>query len=51
MWRRTIARSGRSARFAAWAVTGPGSFLLAGIIDLLAVLWWLAGRCLRGRSF
>ncbi|HEX3804460.1 MAG TPA: hypothetical protein VHV75_16655 [Solirubrobacteraceae bacterium] len=51
MWRRTIARSGRPARLAARLVTGPGSFLLAGMIDVLAGLWWLAGRRLRGRSF
>jgi hypothetical protein len=56
MWNETIAalcRRGRAAR-RAWAgrlITGPAAFLLAGMIDLLAVLWWLRGRRRAGRVF
>jgi len=33
--------SSRAPRFAAGLLTGPGAFLLAGAIDLLAAVWWL----------
>jgi hypothetical protein len=54
MWNETIAAlcgRGRVAR-RAWAarlITGPIAFLVAGVIDLLAVLWWLRLRRRSGR--
>jgi hypothetical protein len=32
-------------------ITGPLAFLVAGVIDLLAILWWLQVRRRSGRSF
>jgi hypothetical protein len=32
-------------------LTGPVAFLMAGLIDLLAVLWWLKLRRRSGRLF
>jgi hypothetical protein len=56
MWKQTIAvRCGRgraaSRALAGRLLTGPVAFLLAGLIDLLAVLWWLTLRRRSGRSF
>jgi hypothetical protein len=56
MWNETIAAlcgRGRAAR-RGWAgrlITGPAAFLVAGVIDLLAVLWWLRARRRAGRVF
>jgi hypothetical protein len=50
MWRETIAWTVRCERLAARVVTGPAAFLVAGLLDLVAVLWWLAVRR-RGRSY
>jgi hypothetical protein len=56
MWNETIAAlcgRGCAAR-RAWAgrlITGPAAFLVAGAIDLLAVLWWLRVRRRAGRPF
>jgi len=32
-------------------LTGPVAFLVAGVLDLLAVLWWLRISHRSGRSF
>jgi hypothetical protein len=56
MWNETIAaicRRGRPARGARAGrlITGPAAFLVAGVLDLLAVLWWLRVRHRSGRLF
>jgi len=56
MWNETIAGvCGRGAAvcraLAARLLTGPAAFLLATVIDLLALLWWLRSRSRTGRSF
>jgi hypothetical protein len=50
MWRETIARTVRCERLAARAVTGPAAFLVAGLLDVVAMLWWFAAHR-RGRSY
>ncbi|HUY59432.1 MAG TPA: hypothetical protein VMV16_06955 [Solirubrobacteraceae bacterium] len=50
MWRETIAWKVRCERLAARVVTGPAAFLVAGLLDVVAVLWWLATHR-RGRSY
>jgi hypothetical protein len=54
MWNETIAalcRRGRAALRASAGrlITGPAAFLAAGVIDLLAVLWWLRVNRRSGR--
>ena len=54
MWNETIAaicRRGRAALRASAGrlITGPAAFLVAGVIDLLAVLWWLRVNRRSGR--
>jgi hypothetical protein len=56
MWNETIAaaprRGGAAARaLAGRLLTGPVAFLLAGVIDVLAVLWWLRSRSRTRRLF
>jgi hypothetical protein len=50
MWRETIARTVRCERLAARAVTGPAAFLVAGLLDVIGVLWWLVAHR-RGRLY
>jgi hypothetical protein len=56
MWNETIAalcrRGGAAARAVAGRlITGPLAFIVAGVIDLLAILWWLRVHRRSGRSF
>jgi hypothetical protein len=56
MWNETIAalcgRGGAVVRaLAGRLITGPVAFLVAGVIDVAAVLWWLRVRRRAGRSF
>jgi hypothetical protein len=49
MWRETIARLRRFERPAADLVTGPIAFLIAGLIDVAAVLVLLTAHRLRSQ--
>jgi hypothetical protein len=56
MWNETIAalcrRGGAVPRaLAGRLITGPLAFLVAGVIDLLVILWWLRVRRRSGRLF
>jgi hypothetical protein len=56
MWRKTIAargaRGGAKSRVVAGRIlTGRWAFLVAGLLDLAAVIWWLTTRRRPGRSF
>jgi len=50
--RRRLAALRRALRARAGRLlTGPGAFLLAAVIDVGALLWWLARRRRRGHLY